>query len=167
MNASTSIRDRRRSKRVRLNSALRYQVGREVGGHATLLDVDQCGLSVAVSHALASGQRVMLEVDEPKHGSGAVEMKGQVVWCRKDGDAYHAGIRVYHDETDVRVALCALMCAALKQQAAIASLRDRHFIYAEWKLAALAASDAAGSSWVWKKRERLTGAMRNALALGY
>ena len=165
MNASTSVRSRRLKRPV--NSPLRYQVDREVGGHATLLDVDQCGLSVAVSHALASGQRVMLEVDEPKHGSGAVEMKGQVVWCRKDGDAYHAGIRVYHDETDVRVALCALMCAALKQQAAIASLRDRHFIYAEWKLAALAASDAAGSSWVWKKRERLTGAMRNALALGY
>ena len=167
MHQSNSYRERRRTKRVALTSRVRYQLGREIGGHATLVNVDMGGLSVAVSEPIPRGRWVMLEVDEPKRGDGAVEMKGQVVWCARDGEAYRAGVRVYHDEADVRVALCALMCAALKKQAAVADLRDRHFIYAEWKLAALAASEAAGSSWVWKKRERLKGALQNALALGY
>lgn len=167
MNQSIASRERRRAKRATFNTTIRYQVSREIGGHATLVNVDQGGMSIALTQPMAKGQRVMLEVDEPKRGEGALEMKGEVVWCRQVGDAYRAGIRVYHDESDVRVALCALMCAALKAQAAIADLRNRHFIYAEWKLAALAASDAAGSDWVWKKRERLKGAVRNALALGY
>lgn len=165
MNQSTAYRERRRSKRVALASTLRYQFKRELGGHAILQNVDHHGLSVTLSQPLVKGQRIMLEVDEPKHGEAVIEMKGLIVWCHEAGGVYRAGIRVYDDESDVRVALCALMCAALKKQAAIASLRDRHFIYAEWKLAALAASEEPGM--VWKKRERLNGAMRNALALGY
>lgn len=165
MNESIANRERRRAKRVTCNTKVRYQLGREIGGHAALVDVDHCGISVALSRSLAVGQRVMLEVDEPKRGDGMVEMKGRVAWCEECGDGFRAGIRVYHDEADVRLALCALMCAALKEQAAIADLRNRHFIYAEWKLASLAANDEP--HWIWKKRDRLTGAMRNALALGY
>ncbi|NUM52885.1 MAG: PilZ domain-containing protein [Candidatus Hydrogenedentes bacterium] len=165
MNQLTTNRERRRAKRVSCAAAVRYQLGREIGGHATLADVDHGGIGVLVSHPLREGQRVMLEVDEPKRGDGTVELKGRVAWCEKCADGYRAGIRVYHDEGDARVALCALMCAALKQQAAVADLRNRHFIYAEWKLVSLAANEEP--HWIWKKRERLTGAMRNVLALGY
>lgn len=165
MTDSMRNQERRRSKRVVLASTLRCQSSQDRVGKAGLRDVDLNGICVALSQPLVRGELLMLEVDEPKHGDGVVELKGRVVWCRKMGNEYHAGIRVYHDESDVRVALCALMCAALKRQAAIASLRDRHFLYAEWKLAALAASEESG--WVWKKRERPVRAAPNKMALGY
>lgn len=165
MNMSTENRERRRSKRVVLKSTLRYQIGPNRVRQASIWDVDFNGIRIVLAQPLPTGQLLMLEVDEPKHGEGVVELKGRVIWCRQMGNEYHAGIQVYRDEAEVRVALCALMCAALKRQAAIASLRDRHFLYAEWKLAALAANEEPG--WVWKKRERAVHAAPNKMALSY
>lgn len=165
MNQLIANRERRSAKRVACASAVRYQLDREWGGHATLINVDHGGICVSLTHPLEKGQRVMLNIDRPKHGDGTVELKGRVAWSEQAGTGYRAGIRVYHDEADARVALCALMCAALKKQAAVADLRERHFVYAEWKLAALAANDEP--NWISKKRDRVKHAVRNVLALGY
>ncbi|MBM3290665.1 MAG: PilZ domain-containing protein [Candidatus Hydrogenedentes bacterium] len=164
MNQASANRERRAAKRVACETRARYQNGQNAVEAATVVNVDHGGLCLLLSQPLARGQRVMLEVDEPKRGDGSVEMKGQVAWCVPSAGGFRAGVRVYHDVADVRVALCALMCAALKQQAAVAAMRDRHFIYAEWKLAALEAND--GANWIWKKRETAVGVVRKALAMG-
>jgi len=167
MNRSNLHREQRRSKRVGLETNLRYQIAREIGGHATVVNVDQGGMAVKLPTPLKPGQLVMLEVSEPKHGRGSVELKGRVAWCRLEGTTYLAGIHVYQDEFDARIALTALMCAALKKQAAVADVRNRHFIQMEWKLAALAASEEVESHWIWKKREPVKRAVGRILALGY
>ena len=165
MNHTLANRERRSAKRVAFATAVRYQLSRELGGHASLVNVDQGGICIAISHAVAVGQRLMLDVTAPKPGDRTIELKGRVTWCEQTTEGYRAGIRVHHDDTTVRVALCALMRAALKKQAAVADIRDRHFIYAEWKLIALAANDEP--NWMVKKRERVKHAVRNVLALGY
>lgn len=167
MTATTWNREQRRSKRVKLETTVRYQLGRELGGHAGLVDVDHNGLCVRVSHELAVGQRLMLEVDEPKRGEGSVELKGRVAWCRRDENGFRAGIHVYLDTADVRIVLCALMCAALKKQAAVADLRNRHFIYVEWKLAALDANPEPGTSAIWNSKRASARKPSRTLALGY
>ncbi|MCC6797551.1 MAG: PilZ domain-containing protein [Candidatus Hydrogenedentes bacterium] len=165
MNQTLATRERRSAKRVAFSTPVRYQLSREFGGHASLVDIDQGGICIALSHAVSVGQRLMLDVIVPKAGDRAIELKGRVAWCEQTADGYRAGIRVYHDEETVRVALCTLMCAALKKQAAVADIRNRHFIYVEWKLAALDANEEPGK--ILRKRDRVKHAVRNVLALGY
>ncbi|MCC6154777.1 MAG: PilZ domain-containing protein [Candidatus Hydrogenedentes bacterium] len=165
MNQTLVNRERRSAKRVACATQVRYQLSRELGGHASLVNVDQGGICIALAHTVAVGQRLMLDVVAPKSGDRAIELKGRVAWCEQTADGYHAGIRVYHDDTTVRFALCTLMCAALKKQAAVADIRNRHFIYVEWKLAALDASEEPTR--VLRKRDRVKHAVRNVMALGY
>lgn len=165
MNQTLANQDRRSAKRVACATPVRYQLSRELGGHASLVNVDQGGICITLTHAVAIGQRLMLDVVAPKAGDRSIELKGRVAWCEQTADGYRAGIRVYHDDTTVRVALCTLMCAALKKQAAVADIRNRHFIYVDWKLAALDANDEP--SRILKKRDRVKHAVRNVLALGY
>ncbi|MDZ4860076.1 MAG: PilZ domain-containing protein [Candidatus Hydrogenedentes bacterium] len=167
MNESNLHREQRRSKRVQITTEVRYQISRELGGTANLVNVDQGGICMLSTFPLPVGHHVMLEVKEPRRGEGSVELKGRVAWCVRDGMGYRAGVKVYQDDCDVRIVLSALMCAALKTQAAIARLRNTHFVYVEWKLAALAASEGAGPSGIWKKREPAKRSVGRVLALGY
>ena len=165
MNQTIANRERRSAKRVACATPVRYQLSRELGGHASLVNVDQGGICIALTHAVAIGQRLMLDVIAPKPGDRAIELKGRITWCVQTDEGYRAGIRVYHDDATVRVALCTLMCAALKKQTAVADIRNRHFIYVEWKLAALDANEEPGK--ILRKRDRVKHAVRNVLALGY
>jgi len=165
MNQSVTNRERRRAKRVGCDASVRYQTGREQGGQARVVDVDHGGLCLELAHPVAAQQKVMVEVVEPTRGDGTVVVTGRVVWCGPCAGGYRAGVRIYHDEPDVRVALCALMCAALKRQAAVASMRDRHFIYVEWKLAALDANQ--GPQRIWRRRSDAPRPVRTAPAFTY
>ncbi len=123
---------RRRYNRVQYQAPVRYQVGREHGGHAVLRDVDQGGLSLHAQKAIPVGARLVLEVNSPRLHGAAAEFLGRVVWCKKNGEGYLVGVSIYHDEDEVLLALTELVCTGLKHAAGIRAMRDRQFRYVEW-----------------------------------
>jgi hypothetical protein len=167
MKKSNVQREQRRSRRVQITSNLRFQTSRELGAKAQLLDVDQGGMRIKTGLFIAVGSLLMLDVENPSDSGKSVELKGRVVWVSEEGPEFQVGIRVYQDVPDVRIVLCTLMCAALKKQAAVSKIRDRNFVYAEWKLAVVALETDSGTSsaiWTARKQAKVSG---RVLALGY
>ena len=160
MKDNLSRRCERRSRRALIKSRIRFQTSRQQGGFAESVDVNLDGMCLESEIPLSPGQFIVLQAEI----SGGVEMKGCVTWVRSLNGGFRAGIRVYHDEPGARVALCAMTCAALKVQAAISELRERHFRYAEWKLAAIAAGDANVAD---TNRRHAPTAPGRILALGF
>lgn len=136
---------RRRYRRTRFEGKVRYQVGREVGGHALIHDVDQGGVCLSLSHPLRAGQRIVLDVEGPRPGSGSFEFLGVVAWCRAAVGGHRAGIRVYEDFADVRRALTELVCEGIKRMSDTRALRNRHFRYVEY--GKRAAGEPGSSMW--------------------
>jgi hypothetical protein len=119
---------------------------------------------ISGTEPLRPGAFIVIEVAFGRGADPRIELKGRVAWVSSGVSPNQtlAGVRVYHDQEDAQLVLCSLMCAGLKRAAGIAAMRDRHFLYAEWKLAALAASEAAASTRTW--RNRATVSLRNDLA---
>ncbi len=140
---------RRRYRRTRFDGKARYQVGREIGGHAVVLDVDQGGLCLRVDRPLLAGQPIVIDVDAPKPDAGSIEFLGKVAWCVPTTLGYRVGVRVYEDIHDVKIALTELVCAGLKSAAGIREMRDRHFLHVEYGRRAVPASEPAQR--VWKR----------------
>jgi len=123
---------RRRYRRARFEGKARYQVGREIGGHAVVCDVDQGGLCLRVDHPIQAGQRIVIDVEAPRAESGSIEFLGKVAWCSAVAGGYRVGVRVFEDIHDVKIALTELVCAGLKRAAGIRAMRDRHFLRVEY-----------------------------------
>lgn len=164
MHRTYLCRERRRNRRVAVDSAARLRSDSGGVRECRIVDVDHAGVQINAPDSLVPGAFVVLEVPMGRQRDSVIELKGRVAWALGGAtpDRGIAGVRIYHDEEDAQLVLCALMCAGLKRAAGIAAMRDRHFIYAEWKLAALAASEAAASTRTW--RDRATVSLRNALA---
>lgn len=145
MGARLRFSEKRRFRRVATDRTIRILLAGGTCGTARIRDVDQGGMRVETSVTPRCGQHILIEMDEPRGSGKVAELKGRVVWRRATEGAFEVGIRIYEDEYDVHVVLCALVCAGLKKAAAIAQLRDRHFLYVEWKLASLAATEAAAA----------------------
>jgi hypothetical protein len=151
MNRELGFCEKRRFRRVAIDIAADIIFNNGPRLRARLCDVDQGGICLEAPVALERSRHILVAIEEPAGSGKAIELKGQVAWVRPTKNGFEVGIRVYEDEFDVHVVLCALVCAGLKKAAAIAQLRDRHFLYVEWKLASLAATEAAATERDWGK----------------
>lgn len=151
----------RRSKRVVTTNAVRFQSGSGRVEAGRLTDVNINGFSMTSQSAVRAGQHLMVNVALAQRAS---ELKGRVAWCTPCAEGYRVGVHVYHDTPEAKLTLCGLMCASLKQQAAVSGIRDRNFRYAEWKLAAIIAREADRSS---SEIQLVPAIGTGALALGY
>ncbi|GMU93774.1 MAG: hypothetical protein AMXMBFR4_28320 [Candidatus Hydrogenedentota bacterium] len=159
MGQRVGFSEKRRFRRVAIDRTIRMVFAGGTRGTARIRDVDQGGMRIETTVAPRCGQHILIEFDEPCGSGKVAELKGRVAWSQTTQGGFEVGIRIYEDEYDVHVILCALVCAGLKKAAAIAQLRDRHFLYVEWKLASLAATEAAAADRDQRKPLRGRGAV--------
>ena len=137
----------RATLRARFSGALRFQYGRELGGHANLLDVGLGGISMTTNARLKVGAPVLIELASPR-GEGFAELKGKVVWQRNTKSGAHVGIKVYEDDETARIALADCLQAAMKEQSSLAGLRGRQRVLVDLALASKAAQEQPS---VWQR----------------
>jgi hypothetical protein len=85
--------NRRLSSRRACRLTVRYRAGAEWRG-ATAMDLSGRGCRLRVGEDLTRGGPVSVAFEG--EGTPPVEVDGQVIWCRKEGLSYQAGI---HFET--------------------------------------------------------------------
>ena len=81
--------NRRRSSRTACRLTVRYRTGKEWRG-ATAMDLSTRGCRIRVGEDLARGGPVTVGFEG--EGSPPFEVSGQVIWCRREGLSYQAGI---------------------------------------------------------------------------
>ena len=81
--------NRRLASRTACRLTVRYRTGKEWRG-ATAMDLSTRGCRLRVGEDLDRGGTVTVAFEG--EGAPAVEVTGQVIWCRHEGLSYQAGI---------------------------------------------------------------------------
>ena len=81
--------NRRLASRTACRLTARYRTGKEWRG-ATAMDLSTRGCRLRVGEDLDRGGTVTVAFE--REGAPAVEVTGQVIWCRREGLSYQAGI---------------------------------------------------------------------------
>jgi len=137
----------RATLRARCSGTVRFQIGRETGGHAELADVGLGGLSLTSKTELKVGSHVLVELHDPR-GDGSAELKGKVVWQRRTDAGYRMGVKVFEDDVTARFALSDCLHAALKDQSGLTALRGRQGVLVDL---AIASKDLEDRPSVWQR----------------
>lgn len=153
-NSRTNTLSSRTTVRARCKSPVRFQFGRQSGGHAEMTDVGLGGLQLVVSVEVPVGNHVLIEVNDP-HGDGSAELKGKVVWQRETDNGFRLGVRVFEDDESARLVLGDWLHASLKAQSGMENLRGRQRVLVDL---ALASKNTDEQPSVWQQL-RPTGPM--------
>lgn len=146
----------RSTLRARCTSTVRFQCGRELGGHAEMTDVGLGGLRLTSEVSLKVGAHLIVELSDPR-GEGIAELKGKVVWTRETDVGWRVGVKVFEDEDTARLVLGDWLLTALKEQSGAIGLGGRQRVLIDL---AMASKDADDRPSVWQRlrpAERLTG----------
>jgi PilZ domain len=81
--------NRRLTSRTACRLTVRYRAGTEWRG-ATAMDLSTRGCRLRVGEDLPRGGAVTVAFEG--EGAPPVEVQGQVIWCRREGLSYQAGI---------------------------------------------------------------------------
>jgi hypothetical protein len=97
--------NRRLSSRRACLLTVRYRTGKDWRG-ATAMDLSMRGCRLRVGDDLARGGAVTVVFEG--EGAPTVEVIGQVIWCRKEGLSYQAGIHFADTPPELEAVLLAI-----------------------------------------------------------
>ena len=146
-NSRANTLSARTTLRARCTSPVRFQLDRQSGGHAEMIDVGLGGLQLATSLEVAVGNHILMEVNNPQ-GGGCAELKGKVVWQRETTNGFRIGVRVFEDDDTARLVLGDWLHAALKAQSGLEHLHGRQRVLVDL---ALASKNVEEQHSVWQR----------------
>ncbi|MBI4559241.1 MAG: PilZ domain-containing protein [Candidatus Hydrogenedentes bacterium] len=126
--------DQRIFARVPYSAGVTYRYGVNEGGIAASANLGRGGACLTLGRYLRPGRYVMLSFEAAPADNEPVELKAQVMWCRPTNDAkrFEAGVRIFHDEPDVNVALSELLYDAMLRAGQLNPLLVERVVPAEW-----------------------------------
>jgi len=110
--------EERRFARVPYLGRVQFVYGAGQKGSAKANDVGRGGLRVRMGRYLRPGTKLMVQIPMGDSGEKAVELKSEVVWCRREPGHldFGAGLRVYYDAPEALDAISEVMYYALFDQ---------------------------------------------------